>query len=252
MFDVTAEAYSRFMGRYSRPLAQSFVATLPLQQENRVLDVGCGPGALTEELVAAVGAGHVAAVDPSPPFVSAVAERFPQVRVEQAKAENLPFRDGEFDVTLAQLVVHFMTDPVRGLNEMVRVTRPGGVVAANVWDHGGASGPLHVFWSAARAVDPGARDESELPGVREGHLVELMTGAGLDGITAGALVIEVRHDTFEEWWEPFTLGVGPAGAYLVALGDDDREAIRQRCLGDLGAGPFVVRATAWTAQARRA
>ena len=120
----------------------------------RVLDVGCGPGALTAELVARLGAASVAAVDPSEPFVAAARERHPGVDVRQASAEQLPFPDDAFDAALAQLVVHFMSDPVAGLGEMARVTRPDGVVAACVWDHAGGKGPLSAFWDAARELDP--------------------------------------------------------------------------------------------------
>ena len=117
----------------------------------RVLDVGCGTGALTGELVARLGPGGWRPSDPSEPFVAATRARHPGVDVRQARAEVLPFPDGAFDATLAQLVVHFMKDPIAGLTEMGRVTRPDGVVAACVWDHGGSQGPLRLFWDAARA-----------------------------------------------------------------------------------------------------
>ena len=145
----------------------------------RVLDVGCGPGALTAELVSRVGAASVSAVEPSASFAAAARERLPGVEVRQAAAEQLPFADGTFDAALAQLVVHFMADPVQGLREMGRVTRPGGMVAACVWDHAGGRGPLAAFWSAVRELDPAADDESGLAGVREGHLARLFAQAGL-------------------------------------------------------------------------
>lgn len=247
-FDVSAEAYTQFMGRYSQPLAQAFMGSLWLRPGERVLDVGCGAGALTAEIVAVVGSVGVAAVDPSPPFVASMSERFPEVDVREASAESLPFEDGSFDVCAAQLVVHFMSDPRQGLAEMARVTRHGGRVAANVWDCGGVGGPLHAFWRAARALDPAVTDESQLPGVRAGHLVELMREAGLNEVIGGSIDIEVRHETFQEWWEPFTAGVGPAGAYVRTLNELHAKALRERCRTDLGAGPVVVRAKAWTAQ----
>ena len=129
-FDVSADAYTRFMGRYSEPLAALFADLAGVRRGQRVLDVGCGPGALTAELAGRLGAGAVCAVDPSQPFAAAVAERLPGVEVSVAAAERLPFPAGVFDAALAQLVVHFMADPVAGLREMGRVTRPGGVVAA--------------------------------------------------------------------------------------------------------------------------
>src|ERR687898_491791 len=148
------------MGRYSVPLACEFADFAAVSPGQRVLDVGCGPGALTAELVARLGPDAVSAVDPSESFVEAARERPPGVSVQRAAAEQLPFGDEEFDATLAQLVVHFMADPVAGLREMARVTRNDGVVAACVWDHAGGTGPLSVFWEAARELDPGVHDES--------------------------------------------------------------------------------------------
>jgi SAM-dependent methyltransferase len=216
-FSVAAEAYDRFMGRYSRLLAPQMADLAGVRDGQRVLDVGCGPGALIAELVPRVGAANVTAVDPSEPFVNAARARYPDVDVRRASVESLPFADRAFDVSFAQLVVHFMSDPVRGLAEMARVTRRDGVVAACVWDHGTRRGPLSVFWQAARQIDPDVDDESRLPGVREGHLAELFGDAGLRHVEAAALSVSLEHATFEEWWEPFTLGVGPAGACIALL-----------------------------------
>jgi SAM-dependent methyltransferase len=180
-FAVGADAYDRFMGRYSSPLAPRFADFADVDASQRVLDVGCGPGALTTELVRRLGPGTVSAVDPSEPFVAAVHERHPGVSVQRASAEDLPFDDQAFDAALAQLVVHFMADPVGGLREMARVTRTGGVVAACVWDHGGSRGPLNLFWRAARELDPDVEDESKLAGTREGHLARLFRGEGCTG-----------------------------------------------------------------------
>src|SRR2546422_5196539 len=167
------------MGRYSTLLAPQLADLAGVEAGQRVLDVGCGPGALTSELVERVGASAVSAVDPSEQFVAAARERHPGVDVQRAPAEELPFAEGEFDAALAQLVVHFMADPVRGLAEMARVTRADGVVAACVWDHAGEQTPLAPFWQAVRELDPAAEDESELAGAREGHLAELFVEAGL-------------------------------------------------------------------------
>ena len=244
-FDVGADAYLRFMGRYSEPLAALFADLAGIRRGWRVLDVGCGPGALTAELAGRAGADAVSAVEPSAPFAAAVRERLPGVDVRLAGAEQLPFPGAAFDAALAQLVVHFMADPVAGLREMGRVTRPGGVVAACVWDHAGGRGPLTAFWSAVRHLDPAAGDESGLAGVREGHLAQLFAQAGLGRIQAGTLTVRVRHDSFEQWWEPFTLGVGPAGTYVASLTPDHQAALRERCRGLLPAGPIDITATAW-------
>jgi SAM-dependent methyltransferase len=247
-FAVAAEAYDRFMGRYSIPLAPKFADLAGVESGQRVLDVGCGPGALTAELVRRLGSETVAAVDPSEPFVTAIRERYPEVAVQRAPAEDLPFPDDAFDAALAQLVVHFMSDPVAGLREMRRVTREGGVVAASVWDHGGGHGPLSPYWDAVRELDPGVRDESKLAGARKGHLKELFEAAGLREIDESSLSVEVEHPTFEDWWAPYELGVGPAGGYVSGLEPEKREQLRERCRERLPEPPFVLEARAWTAR----
>jgi SAM-dependent methyltransferase len=247
-FAVGAEAYDRFMGRYSVPLAAVFADFAGVVDGQRVLDVGCGTGALTAELVSRVGPAAVTAVDPSEPFVAAVQERHPAVDVRLAAAEQLPFGENAFDVALAQLVVHFMTHPVEGLREMARVTREDGVVAACVWDHAGGHGPLSVFWEAAHELDPDVEDESQLAGAREGGLTELFEAAGLRAVEESALSVELEHPSFEEWWEPFTLGVGPAGSYATGLDPGRQARLRELCRELLPQAPFVVSARAWAAR----
>ena len=213
-----------------------------------MLDVGCGPGALTRELVSRVGSAAVCAVDPSEPFVEAARERLPGVGVERAVAEALPFEDEVFDAVLAQLVVHFMADPVAGLREMRRVTKARGVVAACVWDHAGGHGPLGVFWEAARVLDVDVDDESSRAGTRRGHRAELFETAGLREIEQAAVSVEVEHPSFEEWWEPFTLGVGPAGAFVGRLSTREQDRLRDLCRDRLPDAPFVISARAWAAR----
>ena len=247
-FAVAADAYDRFMGRYSTQLAPGLADLAGVQRGQEALDVGCGPGALTGELVARLGAEAVAAVDPSEQFVIAARERHPGVDVRRAAAEDLPFPDGVFDVALAQLVVHFMADPIVGLSEMARVTRPGGVVTACVWDHAGRRGPLSLFWSAVRQLDPAAHDESELAGARAGHLVELFGAAGLHDIDDTELAVRVEYAGFDDWWEPFTLGVGPAGAYVAGLDAVRRAELKERCRELAPVAPFTLEAIAWAAR----
>jgi ubiquinone/menaquinone biosynthesis C-methylase UbiE len=247
-FAVAAVAYDRFMGRYSILLAPQFAEFAGVDSGQRVLDVGCGPGALTSELVERVGASKVSAADPSEQFVAAARERHPGVDVRRAGAEELPFADGTFDAALAQLVVHFMADPGRGLADMARVTRASGVVAACVWDHAGEQTPLAPFWQAVHEVDPDAIDESELAGGREGHLTELFVEAGLREVEETALPVRVEHATFEDWWEPFTLGVGPAGSYVTALDSTQHVELRERCRRRLPEAPFTLSARAWAAR----
>jgi SAM-dependent methyltransferase len=249
-FAVAAESYDRFMGVYSTRLSAPFVDFAGVAAGQRALDVGCGPGALTSELVERLGPEAVVAVDPSESFVTAARERHPGVRVELGSAEELGFADDEFDAALAQLVVHFMNDPVTGLREQARVTRAGGVVAACVWDHGGGRGPLSLFWAGVREVDPSVTGESELAGAREGHLGELFAAAGIRDVDETALSVSLEYASFEEWWEPYTLGVGPAGGYVARQDAGRREEIQTACHGLLPEAPFTIDAFAWAARGR--
>ena len=247
-FAVPADAYDRFMGRYSTRLSAQLADLAGVRSGQRVLDVGCGPGALTAELVGRVGAPAVSAVNPSEPFVTAARERHPEVDVRQAGAESLPFEGASFDAALAQLVVQFMADPAAGVAEMRRVTKPGGVVTACVWDHGGGGGPLSPFWEAARDLDGGSDGESHGVGASAGDLARLFESAGLSAVEETGLSVAVTHPSFEEWWEPYELGVGPAGSYVAALEPERRAALREHCRSRLPDPPFAVTARAWAAR----
>jgi SAM-dependent methyltransferase len=246
-FAVAADAYDRFMGRYSVLLAPLFADFAGIAEGMRVLDVGCGPGALTAELVSKVGARAVTAVDPSDSFVTAAAQRHPGVDVRRATAEQLPFADDTFDVAVSQLVVHFMTDPVAGLGEMARVTSRGGTVAACTWDS--SRGASTLVWEAAAQIDPSVQGEVGLPGSREGHLAELFQAAGLSPVADAGFAVTLEHPSFEDWWEPFTLGVGRAGTYVAGLDDAARDELRKRCQTMLPAPPFTTTPRVWAVRA---
>ena len=249
-FDVAGDAYDRFMGRYSRPLAARFADWLEVSAGQRAIDVGCGPGALTGVLVERLGAGSVHAVDPSAPFVDACRERFPGVDVRQGVAEALPFGDDGFDVAGACLVVHFMTDPVAGVGEMRRVTRPGGWVGATVWDLAGSRAPMWPLWEAVAEIQPEHPGEKEFPGGSRASLVAILEGAALRDVESVELPVTVTHPSFEEWWEPYLHGVGPAGDAVAALGPDGRERLEEVLRHRLGAGPFDLTAVAYAARGR--
>jgi len=248
-FDVSPEAYHRFMGQYAVPLAVKFVDLLDPRPGQRALDVGCGTGIVTAELVERLGHEAVAAIEPSPPFVNAVRTRLPYVDLREGHAEELPFDDDTFDLAVAQLVVHFMADPVQGLAEMARVVRPDGVVAAAVWDiHGGGS-PLSIFWQATHAFDPQAMTRSLLPCADDSDLGRIFDAAGLTPFEPEAVVVHRWFDTFEEWWEPYLLGVGPAGDFVAALDDETRDRVAAACRDLLPQPPFDVPGKAWCVRA---
>ena len=254
-FRAPAAAYDRHIGRYGAALARELIAAAGVRPGDRVLDVGCGPGALTAELAAVTGAERVAAVDPSPPFAAACAERVPGADVREGAAESLPFADDAFDGALCQLVVNFMADAPAGLAEMRRVVRPGGVVAAAVWDYADGMTLLRRFWDAAAALDPdaAARDEGRtMPYCTPGSLGELLEGCGLRAVAVRAVVVGARYDGFPDLWAPLEAGVGPSGAYAAALEPVARAALADELRARLGVadGPFALDARAFVATGR--
>jgi SAM-dependent methyltransferase len=252
-FAVAAEAYDLHVGRYGARLGEALVRVSGVAPGQRVLDVGAGPGALTRVLVDRLGAGNVAALEPSETFVAALRGRMPGVDVRRGTAEELPFADDEFDAALAQLVVNFLADAKRGVAEMRRVVRPGGVVAACVWDYPGEMKLLREFWEAAASLDPervASVDERVVMAFdEEGELAGLFRGSGLEDVRDGAIVASVDYEGFDDLWAPFLLGVAPSGAYAAVLGAAEQEALRAEYHQRLGSpqGPFRLSARAWYA-----
>jgi SAM-dependent methyltransferase len=245
-FAAPAESYDRYMGRWSQRLAPLLADFAGVNSRMRVLDVGCGPGSLTEHLAALVGAGQVAAVDPSQPFADACAARVSGAEVATASAEHLPWADETFDIVLSQLVLNFMDDPVQGVREMRRVARDGGVVAACVWDYE-KMGMLRVFWDAALALDPDAPAEHRRMRLgKPDQLRALWLDAGFDEVATATMTVEQDYDGFDDYWEPFTAGVGPGGRYCAELSAGAREALRDECRRRLGdpSSPFGLEASA--------
>jgi SAM-dependent methyltransferase len=246
-FAVAGDEYDRFMGRYSRELAPQFIEFAGVDSGMAVVDVGCGPGALLERLVERAGAKNVAAADPSEPFVAAATERARGADVRLAAAEDLPWEDDRFDAALSQLVVNFMRDADTGVSEMRRVVRPGGVVAACTWSYGEDMEMLRGFWEAARRLDSGAPDEGSTMRYRSvDELGELWGRVELSDVQTDHLRVETSYTGFDDLWEPFTFGVGPAGAYLAKLSPEQREQVRRELFNGLGgpSGPFTLSATA--------
>jgi SAM-dependent methyltransferase len=245
-----ADSYARFMGRFSTPLAPAFADLVDVPPDGRVLDVGCGPGVLTAELVDRYGPDRVDAIDPSAPFVTAARERLPGVDIREGAAESLPYADASYDAAVAQLVVHFMRDPAQGVAEMVRVTRHGGSLAACVWDHGGGRGPLSPFWSAVADLDPHAVSERWSVGSRDGDLVRLFEEAGLVEVVGGELSVTIRLESFEDWWAPYEEPAGSVGDYLATRSREQVAELRELCRSRLPEGSFEATAWTWTVTGR--
>lgn len=245
--NVAADQYDAFMGRFSQHLPAQMIEVAGIGSGDQVLDVGCGPGALTGPLVELIGPEQVTAIDLVPTFVAAARERFPGVNVLQSSAEALPFGDDSFDVALAQLVVHFMADPLAGVTEMTRVTRPGGRVVACVWDQALGRGPLSRFVEALDEVAPYARTNPPAAGTTPGSLEELFGQAGIQDIRGSEMSATVTFATFDEWLAPYRLKMGSLAKRLDALAPEQWAELEDRCRQQFPTEPFEVTGWAWAA-----
>ena len=245
------DAYDRHVGRYGKSLAAEMIRVAGVEPGQRALDVGCGPGALAVELAGLLGGDNVAAIDPSERFVGACRDRVPGADVRLGTAEEMPFGDDEFDAVLAQLVVDGMEDAPRGVAEMRRVAKRGGVVAACVWDFADGMPLLTAMWDTALALDA-ERARSLGAGARKTYaqpdkLEELWRETGLDPVQLGRVGAGADYDDFDDLWYPFATGVGGIGKFLAELDDRERERFKQEAWRRLGepAGPFRLTAQAF-------
>ena len=246
-------AYERFMGRWSRLLAPLLVRFAGLDGVDAVLDVGSGTGALAFAAAEAAPAARITGVDPSAAYVAYARSRVAdgRIRFVTGDAQQLELADGSFDRVVSLLVMNFIPDPAKALREMVRVTRPGGVVAAAVWDYGEGMQMLRIFWDEAAARDPGAatRDERNMPLCRRGELAALWRAQGLVQVEEQPLTIPLAFASFDDYWSPFLGGQGPAGAYVAALAEPERAALRlrlrHRLLDDGHDRAITLQARAW-------
>lgn len=249
LFNAGAKEYDRFVGRYLPTLSVAFADFAGVSATDQVVDVGCGPGGLVRELLSR--GAQVAAIDPSAQFVADCRAAYPAVDVRQGVAEQLPWETGSFDLALASLVLAFMTDPDRGIGEMARVTRSGGTVAACMWDLGGSGMPmLDIFWDAARELDPASPGEGQLNGTRQGQIATYLETAGLCDVVGTRLEASATYAGFDDFWEPFTFGIGPAGAFLTGLPPEQQVRLRELCRVRVPDEPFTLTAHAWAARGR--
>ncbi len=248
-----SDAYERFMGRWSRRLAPPFLAFASVDERDSVFEAGSGTGALAFALAEAMPSVRVTGVDPSAAYVRDAQARTTgdRVRFVVGDAQVLDFPDAAFDKTLSLLVMNFIPDPAKALREMRRVTRPGGIAAAAVWDYRESMEMLRVFWDAAVALDPAvaARDELNMPLCRPGELAALWRAAGLQQVAEQPIVVPQAFASFDDYWQPFLGGQGPAGAYAATLAQPRRASLearlRRRLLGERQDGPFTLHARAW-------
>ena len=252
MFAASA-GYERFMGRWSRLLAPRYIAFAGVKNGDRVLDVGTGTGSLAAAVEANMPASQIVGVDPSEGFIAYAQKNAKSTRVhyEVGDAQALKFKDASFDSTLALLVMNFVPDHNKAITEMRRVTRPQGIISACVWDYDQGMQMLRFFWDEAIALDPAIepKDERHMKLSHQGQLGDLWKKAGLINVKEEPLVIDQAYSSFNDYWEPFTKGAGPGGAYVVSLPEDRRRQLearmRKRLLGDRADGPFTLKAKAW-------
>jgi SAM-dependent methyltransferase len=253
-------AYERFLGRWSARLASALIEFADLPAEGPLLDVGCGTGSVALKLRRRYPCRCVHAVDLAAAYLAFAGAREGgrSIRFEQADAADLPFEAGLFAAAIAQLVLNFVPDPRRAVQEMRRVTRPGGVVAAAVWDFRGGLVFQRLIWDTAAAIDPAAGPERDRlfahPLAQPEGLSGLWQASGLRDIDSGSLTIRMDYASFEDYWEPLLGGQGPFGSYVAALPAERRTVVRGAvrdayCAGGPD-GPRSLAATAWAVRGR--
>jgi SAM-dependent methyltransferase len=235
---ASGDAYEPYVGRWSRLVARQFVAWLGVPADRGWLDVGCGTGALCEVILDRASPRHVTGVDPSDGFVAFARHKVtdPRVTFQVGDAQSLPFADRSFDVAVAGLVVNFISDQAKAAREMKRLTRPGGIVAAYVWDYAGEMQMMRRFWDAAIALDSNAipLDEGRrFPVCRPEPLERLFRDAGLDDISLRSIDAPTIFKDFDDYWTPFLGGQAPAPGYCMSLTEDRRAALRDRIRASL-------------------
>jgi SAM-dependent methyltransferase len=251
---AAGEVYEPYVGRWSRLVARAFVDWLAVPDGKDWVDVGCGTGAVSQTVLDRANPKSVRGVDPSPGFVDYARAHVGGGRAsfEVGDARALPIESASCDAAVSGLVLNFVPEPSRAAAEMARVVRPGGVVAAYLWDYTGKMELMRYFWDAAVALDPGARELDEgprFPICQPGPLSALLVGAGLRGVEVRAIDVPTVFRNFDDYWSPFLGGQAPAPAYAMSLSEAGRNALRDRIraalpIGTDGTIPLIARAWA--------
>jgi SAM-dependent methyltransferase len=223
------------------------------------LDVGCGTGALAETVLAVAAPAEVVGVDRSPAYVAFARDRVDDARVrfEVGDAQALREAPVSFDAVVSGLVLNFVPDPERAVSEMARVARPGGTVAAYVWDYAEGMQMMRRFWDAAVALDPRVWELDEgnrFSLCRPEPLAHLFGTAGLRGVEVRAIEVPTVFRDFDDYWSPFLGGQGPAPGYAMSLSEERRSALRERVRANLPTaqeGEIHLMARAWAARGVR-
>jgi len=247
-----SDSYERYMGRWSREIARLFVDWLAVPPAASWLDVGCGTGALSSAVVEAALPRSVSGIDPAAGFIAEARNRLgPAADLRVGDAQQLGFPDDHFDAVASGIALNFVPDPLRAVSEMRRVTRPGGTTAAYLWDYAGGMEMIRLFWDAATELDPDAAtldEATRFPVCREGRLAALFEQAGLTDVSATSLVTTTRFVGWDDFWQPFLGGQGPAPTYLMGLTPHDRarlEAHMKSTVPMTKDGSILLSAAAW-------
>lgn len=255
---AAAAAYDAYVGRWSRPVSERFVDWLDVPEHRDWADVGCGTGALTATVLALAEPARIVAVDTSEPFLARARRRItdPRASFRLGDAQALPLADGSVDAAVSGLAINFVPDQQRAAAELARVTRPGGVAAAYVWDYAEGMAMMRLFWDAAASLDPAVADLNEdlrFPLCRPEPLRALWDGAGLEQATVRAIDVPTHFADFDDFWSPFLAGQGPAPAYAMSLPEADRDALRELLRARLPVeadGSIALSARAWAVRGR--
>jgi SAM-dependent methyltransferase len=254
---AAGEAYEPYVGRWSRLVAPQFLRWLGVPAGARWLDVGCGTGALSGAILDGCAPASVLGVDPSEGFLAYATRHVtdPRAGFRRGDAQALPVEDAGFDAVVSGLVLNFVPDQAQAAREMRRAVRPGGRVAAYVWDYTEGMQMMRRFWDAAAALDPagaGGRDEAlRFPLCRPGPLRALFEAAGLRAVAVAPIEVPTVFRDFDDYWSPFLAGGAPAPAYCLALEEDRRAALRERLRASLLTAPdgsIRLSARAWAVQ----